>query len=862
MIPFNVIRLFATGPGDLTTLDDYDDWISELVIHEHTHVLHLDTISGLPALINTLLGKVYPPNLVQPRWFIEGVAVHHESAHTSAGRLRGTQFDMYLRMDALDDRLLGLDELSNVPIRWPHGNAWYLYGSRFVRYIVDRFGEQVLARMSHDYGSEPVPYGLNRICQRATGHTFEELYEDWQAATRRRYLAVERDLRRQGLQQGQRLTHHAENARYPRFLPDGRLTYWASTGRETTEIRTIDPATGAGGDRFFRVRGEAVTSPHPDGRRVFFSESLPFRDRYTFTDLAVYDESTGDVDRLTEGLRAAMPDVAPDGRRIAFVLNGAGTRHLAVAEIDSVESTHRIVVRSPRFGQVYTPKWSPHGDTLAYSVWRPGGYRDIALLDVRSGAETRVTHDRALDTGPEWSPDGRYLYFSSDRTGIANIYRYETSTGEILQVTNVVGGAYQPSISPDGSRMAYVGYSSRGFDIWGFDLHPASHRQAPHFVDERPPSSETSATVTALSEPYNPINTLVPRSYELSLSSDGFGTRLVVSVDAQDLAGWFNYTGSVAVGLSEGDIDGALSFTVLRAPLPITLSAFRQVSPRGGFFAEGLSREWVAEEIGGSIGVAYPLPGRFHFENVSLRYTLSHVGQIEPLEVRADPNDPPPRLPRTGLTATLSAGWSWSDAYRTTYDISNSWGRTIRLSIAAAHPSLGSQFEGLTTRWSGTQYIENPWIEHHVLALGYLGGISTGRAFSVGGFPQQDLLQALLDQAFLGGQVLRGYPQATQLGRHFHLLQAEYRFPIVDPTWSIGLLPLYLARVWGNVFVDAGSAFDRFDSSNLLYGAGGELLLEFLVGYTTSINVRIGTAYGFSQGGEPQFYFNLGTPFP
>ena len=64
-----------------------------------------------------------------------------------------------------------------------------------------------------------------------------------------------------------------------------------------------------------------------------------------------------------------------------------------------------------------------------------------------------MTDDKAIDGAPAWSPDGKYLYFSSDRTGIFNIYAYELETKRLLQVTNVLGGAFSPGPSPDGKSV-------------------------------------------------------------------------------------------------------------------------------------------------------------------------------------------------------------------------------------------------------------------------------------------------------------------------------------------------------------------------------------------------------------------------
>ena len=76
-----------------------------------------------------------------------------ESEHTSAGRRRSTQFDMYLRADVLEHHFAGLDQISNSPRRWPGGNLWYLYGAEFIGWIVDTYGPNTFSAVASDYGA-------------------------------------------------------------------------------------------------------------------------------------------------------------------------------------------------------------------------------------------------------------------------------------------------------------------------------------------------------------------------------------------------------------------------------------------------------------------------------------------------------------------------------------------------------------------------------------------------------------------------------------------------------------------------------------------------------------------------------------
>ena len=98
-MPYNFIYAYGAPPDGMDELSDFDDFVKLLITHEFTHVVHLDTIlSWCPRFVDSVLGKIYAPNLAQPTWFIEGLAVLMETRQTTAGRLRSSFFDMHLRV--------------------------------------------------------------------------------------------------------------------------------------------------------------------------------------------------------------------------------------------------------------------------------------------------------------------------------------------------------------------------------------------------------------------------------------------------------------------------------------------------------------------------------------------------------------------------------------------------------------------------------------------------------------------------------------------------------------------------------------------------------------------------------------------
>ena len=70
------------------------------------------------------------------------------------------------------------------------------------------------------------------------------------------------------------------------------------------------------------------------------------------------------------------------------------------------------------------PAWSPHGHRIAYwGVFGASVQRDIWTVPAGGGEPVRVTNDPAIDWSPAWSPDGRFLYFVSDRSGAFSLWR-------------------------------------------------------------------------------------------------------------------------------------------------------------------------------------------------------------------------------------------------------------------------------------------------------------------------------------------------------------------------------------------------------------------------------------------------------
>ena len=644
-VPYNTVRLFITAPDDMSPLGDHDDWHLELISHEYTHILHADHVTGAPALINRIIGKTFVPNQAQPRWLLEGLAVVNESRHSSAGRIRSTMFEMYMRTDVLEDRIMGLDQMSNFPRRWPQGNVWYLYGSRFLWWITETYGFDVMAAIKAETSDQLLPYGVNRYVRRATGRTYEQLYEGWVTWMRKHYAEqIAEAAKRGGLREGKRITHHGQWVGRPRFAPPSarttagyaELLYYRSDAQDRSGFYSItldgpSSVRPSSSTLVARTLGTGSASFAPDGS-LYFNSAETWQRVYSFNDLVRIPAHTtapsgleSHRQRLTFGMRTQDPDVSPDGRHIAFTVNHRGTTYLKLARITpegAIDGEHTLVP-SARYEQAYTPRFSPDGATLAYSAWTEGGYRDIRLVDLNTGTFRQLMHDRAMDLQPSFSPDGRWLLFCSDRTGISNIYAWQIATGKLMQVTNVRTGAYQPELSPDGRTLVYVGYTSDGYDLYTMPFDPASFQPAPEYVDNRPQPPTNPPHTDYETRPYDPLPSMRPRRFDFQYGPGTFGQALTISTTGMDAVGHHSLYGLVAIETKEAVPYAAVGYGYGRLPFDFGSTVWRSLAPRRDYRAGDVEPSWLETTVGWNNSLSYAKTTGFDTQAVSVSYSLA-----------------------------------------------------------------------------------------------------------------------------------------------------------------------------------------------------------------------------------------------
>jgi Tol biopolymer transport system component len=271
---------------------------------------------------------------------------------------------------------------------------------------------------------------------------------------------------------------------YPSLSPDGKWVVYEGTQSGNADVYL----QSVGGQNPINLTKD---SPDDDREPAFSpdGESIAFRSSRQGGGIFVMGRTGESVRRLTD--RGYTPAWSPDGTRIVYATDDAtieGRSYLSALWTVTVATgeTRKIFA-----GDAVQPSWSPNGLRIAY--WRVFGerasQRDISTIPSEGGQGVPVTLDAAVDWNPVWSPDGRFLFFSSDRGGTRNLWRVRidersgAAAGLPEPLSAPAASAGLISMSADGRALAYTAFASNDtIQSIAFDPPTGSLRTPPATV--------------------------------------------------------------------------------------------------------------------------------------------------------------------------------------------------------------------------------------------------------------------------------------------------------------------------------------------------------------------------------------------
>ncbi len=244
----------------------------------------------------------------------------------------------------------------------------------------------------------------------------------------------------------------------PALSPDGSRLAWSQPVEGQSRIFV------GGSDASNPVRlstGTWDTGPvwSPDGRWIAYAgESPEF-------DLWVVSVDGGEPRQLTSGPARDQPTGwLPDASGIVFRRLGAGEARTLVAPLEGGAARPLV---APLGGNQFVAL-SPDGTRAAIELGR-GSNSTIWLQDMAGGPARQLTTEGFEEGSPlrsSWSPDGRFLVFTSRRTGTTDLWTANVETGELRQLTSDVRNDRDHLWSPDGKWIAFTSDRGGQPDVW------------------------------------------------------------------------------------------------------------------------------------------------------------------------------------------------------------------------------------------------------------------------------------------------------------------------------------------------------------------------------------------------------------
>ncbi len=865
-LPAPHINLLAAPPTLDGNLSDYDDWLRLLVFHEFTHILQLDQISGIPSFLNAFLGRVMAPNHNIPSFQLEGFAVFAESFASGRGRIRSAIFRGLLRVQALAGRLHDIDAVTHAPQDWPGANVWYLYGGHFMDWVVRTRGLAAVTGTYRAFSDEVMPFGLNRASWEASRETYVDQFRAWRAALVGRSEAERTALVSEGLTPYTLVSHDGRRRSTPRFGADGAVLTLEG-GRKARGIYRRVPRADAFAEP--RVVIELDAARHfdrcPDGTLVF--DGTDRQGVYSRTDLFTLRPGQRHGRRITRGARVREPACAPNGLWAAAARIREGRTQLV--RVDLHDGDVSLLFDPGGTDQVAFPAISANGRAVVFTLASQTRGRDLYAFDTATGALRRLTHDEALELHPRFSPDGRWLLYGSDRSGVFDVYARPWPEGPARRLTRVIGGATDPEVSPDG-RLFFRALGPDGWDLAHLPFTP-ERGLSPTPPADPPRAMRADAGDARLPDrAYDPTETLWPLAWTPSFSfsnAQDSAASLGIDVEAVDAARQHSVVGSFGTTPEEDALSAGVSYTWRRFLAPLSLSVAHATRSANSAFHGDAPQPFRERVDAASIGTSLPLSRAGTRVSAAGRYSFSATRPAENPDPVHDPLDAATFAPQPSRRGSLSLSLRFGHTDSFAFNVSTERGRTLGLTLRVRHPALGGDFETAEAFADYKEFVPLWW--RHVLAfkaVGALGRGDVGRRvfYGLGAPTERNLLLDALDRVFFGSTFLRGYPAGTVTGNRYLLLTAEYRMPLLDLFGGPSMVPLFMRRLKLAAFTDWGQAANQpldYEPSAFRRSAGAEIITEATLGWRLNFTARAGYAHGFDDDGEGQLYFFLGNWF-
>ena len=440
-----------------------------VIHHELVHAVINDMFYG--GTIQSLISSRTPVQL--PMWMNEGIAEY-------AALQWDNNSDMFLRDATVHNYL--------PPINYLGGYFAYRGGQSVWYYIANKYGEQKITDIFNQIKSSR---SVEKGFKSAIGLSIKELSDRWQKEQKVYYWPDVAKREEPADFSYKRMTNHTKDGNFyntsPSISPQGDKIAFISDRNDYFDVYIMSALDGEiinkviSGQRTSNFEELHLLTPgitwSPDGKKIALAVKAGEHDA-----IFLVDVESGKQEKILLDMDGIFSvDWSNDGNLLTFVGVKSPQSDIYIYNLTTKQVTNLT-------NDIFSdgdPVFSPDGKTIYFSsdrgdmtsshllpknfkIWKYDyAQTDLYSIDIASGIIRRITNQpNGSKTSPVISPDGKRILYIADVNGINNIYAQELDSGKCYPITNSISGLYQLSLSRDGSKLVFASLNEAGFDIY------------------------------------------------------------------------------------------------------------------------------------------------------------------------------------------------------------------------------------------------------------------------------------------------------------------------------------------------------------------------------------------------------------
>ncbi len=782
------------------------DWLEQLGLHEFRHLVQMDKIqSELPGLVTAIMGQQAAAIVVGaflPFWFLEGDAVVTETALSNSGRGRLASFSMDYRAQLIEKGKYSFDKAYLGSYK-DYVTDYYRLGYWMVGKSREEFGVKIWSDAVKKVGRQPfILTPFNSSLKKSTGHStkqmysgiFDELLKNW----KQNLLLMATDSITIVSPDRKNYTSYL----YPKVYKDSILFAYRTSLDDIGRFVLIYPDKT---EKILYTPGTILEESVSLTKNLIIWAENRADLRWSHADrsvIQVYDLEKKVRKEIRSINKIFAPVISPDLLTFAAVeVDPANNFFLSVFDLKSGKVIDRIKTTDNQY--LFTPCWDDKGEKL-FVVCLSAKGKYLASVDIRNKQFNQLTANTYAELKSVTYSKER-VFFTSDFSGIDQLYSLDLKTHKINQIISVRFGANYPTALNSMNQMYFSNYTSNGFQLAKIKLQDSNKSKEINNIQLNQdslsvklaaqelgiPDFSNSDSVKYINEKYTKAGHLfnfhswAPAFIDINSSEikPGFSlfsqnvlgtaeTRLGYEYNIADNTGiyklGFNYSGffpEINTELSAGN----------------AASNYIQVNNTRNQFHEIIRRDtsiqhYTWKEIIGNIDIRLPLNlSKSNYSRVfnpEIKYTFNRI---------INGTSTPPSFYSGDYNALSYRIYCYNFLRQSTQNLMPKWGQQFDL-IYRHTPFNGNDLGTLT----GIQFAL------YFPGLTKNSGVKIDQGYQVKSFISRNSFSNFL-------RFPRGFQ--TYQNNKIYSLATDYKFPLFYPDFSFGKLA-YIKRVKASVFYD------------------------------------------------------------